>query len=185
MVTLAVLERDAGFRPLPFKRHHKTDAQTAKYWKKTRVLIITMCSYNVNFKLLPSKVFRKTEWQLFSATYYGVNRHPTAESNIDLLFASEVGFWPGEGKENLLQNLYCCVTTAFFILLDKVFNRFIIAEVKHWEKSSKAPQISDENLCSSNPFNVEGVIDSSWLSCTFAIPDYTRLFLWKILLKAC
>lgn len=83
-----------------------------------------------------------TELQLFSATYYGMNRHPTAESNTDLLFASEVGFWPGEGKENLLQNLYCYVTTAFFILLDKVFNRFIIFGAKHWEKSLKAPQIS-------------------------------------------
>ena len=72
---------------------------------------ITMCPYSVNFKLLPSKVWL----ELFSATYYSVTRHTAAEANIDLLFDSEADFCKREGKEDLLQNLYCYITIIFFL----------------------------------------------------------------------
>lgn len=58
-----------------------------------------------------------TELQLFSATYYSMTRHTTAEANTDLLFDSEADFCKREGKEDLLQNFYCCVTIVFFLHL--------------------------------------------------------------------
>lgn len=67
-----------------------------------------------------------TELQLFSATYYSVNRHTTAEVKADLPLVREAGLSQRERKEDLLQNLCCCVTTAFpFTFHDEVFNRFV------------------------------------------------------------
>lgn len=67
-----------------------------------------------------------SELQLFSATYYSVSRHTTAEVNANLLLAREAGLCQRERKEDLLQNLCRYVRTAFpFTFHDEVFNRFI------------------------------------------------------------
>lgn len=67
-----------------------------------------------------------TKLQLFSATNYSVNRDTTAEVNTDLLLAREAGLYQRERKEDLLQNLYCCVKTVFpFTFHDEVFNKFV------------------------------------------------------------
>lgn len=100
-----------------------------------------------------------TEVPLFSATYYGMTWHTTAEANTDLLFASEVGFWQGEDKDDLLQNLYCCITMAFFFhpswwSLYEVYSRLCWTSTlgTAFESPTALSESTWWNPCSSDPF---------------------------------
>lgn len=171
MVTLSVLQRGAGFRPVPFKRHHKLDVQTAEYWERerNRVMIITVCSYSVNFQLLPSKVWLKCNCSV---------PHTTAWPDTRQLKLTQICCLPVKwafGKERG-KRTYCRTPTIAlqlpfsFTLLDEVFIRFIQVLLKPnmgnglWKPhSSLRKHLMKPLQFWSFRFNTEGVIDSSWL----------------------
>lgn len=168
MVTFSVLQRGTGFRPLPFKRPREPDAQTAKSWERTGVMVITMCSYSVNFN------YPKYDWSCSMP-------HTTAWPHTLQLKLAQICSLPVKwafGKEGTEKT--CCRTSAValqlpfsFTLLDEVFVRFIQVLLKLnignslWKPhSSLRKDLVKPLQFWSFRFNAEGVIDSSWLSYT-------------------
>lgn len=67
-----------------------------------------------------------TEVQFFSATYYGVTRHTTAEANTDLLLPGMWAFGKERAKRTCRRTSNLVLQLPFsFTLLEEVFFRFI------------------------------------------------------------